>query len=127
MFCRCEGGTNLVAMEAMAAGVPSILSNNTGHGDLVNAGCSQGTHKTNWACVPLRRQKLLVPEASSQQMNPYEDWGESDIAECVEKLKILWRNETLRLRVGQNGAALIASSMTWELYRAKLASALKAC
>ncbi|MGE0725144.1 MAG: glycosyltransferase, partial [Alphaproteobacteria bacterium] len=32
---RCEGGTNLVAMECMAAGVPTILSANTGHLDLL--------------------------------------------------------------------------------------------
>ncbi len=32
---RCEGGTNLVAMEAMASGVPCILSANTGHLDLI--------------------------------------------------------------------------------------------
>jgi glycosyltransferase involved in cell wall biosynthesis len=28
---RCEGGTNLVAMECMACGLPVILSRNTGH------------------------------------------------------------------------------------------------
>ena len=32
---RCEGGTNLVAMEAMACGVPTILSANTGHLNLI--------------------------------------------------------------------------------------------
>ncbi|MBY0510388.1 MAG: glycosyltransferase family 4 protein, partial [Rhodospirillaceae bacterium] len=32
---RCEGGTNLVAMEAMACGVPVALSRNTGHLDLI--------------------------------------------------------------------------------------------
>ena len=32
---RCEGGTNLVAMEAMACGVPAILSANTGHLNLI--------------------------------------------------------------------------------------------
>jgi len=32
---RVEGGTNLVAMEAMAAGVPVVISNNTGHVDIV--------------------------------------------------------------------------------------------
>lgn len=31
---RCEGGTNLVAMEAMACGIPTILSDGTGHHDL---------------------------------------------------------------------------------------------
>ena len=32
---RVEGGTNLVAMEAAAMGVPTILSKNTGHEDLL--------------------------------------------------------------------------------------------
>ncbi|WP_333808451.1 glycosyltransferase [Phenylobacterium sp.] len=33
---RCEGGTNLVAMETLALGVPSLLSANTGHMDLLD-------------------------------------------------------------------------------------------
>ena len=33
---RCEGGTNLMAMEALACGLPTILSNNTGHRDLLD-------------------------------------------------------------------------------------------
>ena len=32
---RCEGGTNLVAMETMACGVPSIIAANTGQLDLI--------------------------------------------------------------------------------------------
>jgi glycosyltransferase involved in cell wall biosynthesis len=32
---RCEGGTNLVAMECVACGVPIIISSNTGHLDLL--------------------------------------------------------------------------------------------
>jgi glycosyltransferase involved in cell wall biosynthesis len=35
---RVEGGTNLVAMEAMAAGVPLVISNSTGHIDIVGSG-----------------------------------------------------------------------------------------
>lgn len=31
---RCEGGTNLVAMEALACGIPTILSDGTGHLDV---------------------------------------------------------------------------------------------
>ena len=34
---RCEGGTNLVAMECLACGIPTILSANTGHLDLLQA------------------------------------------------------------------------------------------
>jgi glycosyltransferase involved in cell wall biosynthesis len=33
---RAEGGTNVAAMEALSAGVPTILSNNTGHLDLID-------------------------------------------------------------------------------------------
>ncbi|NNE34113.1 MAG: glycosyltransferase family 4 protein, partial [Rhodothermales bacterium] len=43
---RAEGGTNLVAMEALACGVPSILAANTGQLDLVG----------DVPCFPLREQ-----------------------------------------------------------------------
>ena len=43
---RAEGGTNLVAMECLAAGVPTILSANTGHLDLID----------DSRCFPLRTQ-----------------------------------------------------------------------
>jgi glycosyltransferase involved in cell wall biosynthesis len=33
---RCEGGTNLVAMECLACGIPTVLSANTGHLDLID-------------------------------------------------------------------------------------------
>ena len=46
---RGEGGTNLVAMEAMASGVPVIISNNTGHVDIINE---------DW-CYPLTKQKPI--------------------------------------------------------------------
>ena len=36
---RCEGGTNLVAMEAIACGIPTVLSANSGHLDLMRLGC----------------------------------------------------------------------------------------
>jgi len=34
---RCEGGTNLVAQECLAVGVPTVLSRGTGHLDLIEA------------------------------------------------------------------------------------------
>ena len=42
---RCEGGTNLVAMEAAAAGAPLVLSGAHGHADLARS----------LRCTPLRR------------------------------------------------------------------------
>ena len=35
---RCEGGTNLMAMETLACGVPTLISANTGHLDLLAMG-----------------------------------------------------------------------------------------
>jgi len=68
---RCEGGTNLVAMEAMASGLPCILSANTGHLDLID--------EDN--CYPLLNQNKVAGL-------PYaKDWGESDVAEVVESLE----------------------------------------
>jgi len=57
---RAEGGTNLVAMECLAAGLPTVLSGNTGHLDLadhatmlsrqgrVPAGCPFYRDMTGW-------------------------------------------------------------------------------
>jgi hypothetical protein len=40
LFCnRAEGGTNLVAMETLAAGVPVVISSNTGHLDIASGTC----------------------------------------------------------------------------------------
>src|SRR3546814_1575573 len=54
---RCEGGTNLVAMECMACGVPTVLSANTGHLDLVGSG----------VCIPLETQRRSEEHTSELQ------------------------------------------------------------
>lgn len=78
---RCEGGTNLVAMEAMACGVPTLVADNTGQRDLVELiGCpSLGTQ---------RPVKVPADHANT------EDWGETDPDAVVEALeKIYTQNE----------------------------------
>ncbi|TCD58113.1 glycosyltransferase family 4 protein [Synechococcus sp. BS55D] len=65
---RCEGGTNLVAMEAIACGVPTLLSANSGHLDLMRLGCP--------GIVPLPCQdslKLPVNDGDN-----FRHWGEPD-------------------------------------------------
>lgn len=74
---RCEGGTNLVAMEAMACGVPSILSANTGHLDLI---------ETSDPLV-LRHQGQARP---TRHFPATEGWGESDPDEIVALLEQLY-------------------------------------
>ena len=67
---RCEGGTNLVAMEALAYGLPSIISKNTGHLDLIK----------NDNCIPLVVQKQIHGHDTT-------DWGESSVDEIVDLME----------------------------------------
>jgi tetratricopeptide (TPR) repeat protein/glycosyltransferase involved in cell wall biosynthesis len=82
---RCEGGTNLVAMESMASGVPTILSANTGHLDLVR----------DSDCFALRRQSSAV---ASAQFRGVDGWGESSIEEMVETLEQIYTDRAEALQ-----------------------------
>lgn len=90
---RCEGGTNLVAMEAMACGVPSILSANTGHLDLLRDG----------AALALTDQRP-IPSAPG--------WRESSIEEILAALETLYTDRTKARQIGTAGAKLL-SGLTW--------------
>lgn len=92
---RAEGGTNLVAMECMACGVPTILSANTGHLDLIADG----------VCLPLRSQ-AGVPGAA------FRGWGTSCIDEMVEALETVYA-DTSRARALGAGAAAAMAGLSW--------------
>ena len=96
---RCEGGTNLVAMECMACGIPTILSANTGHLDLLHR---------DGAAYRLERQGSASCEGYDTQ-----DWGESDVEEIIEKLESVWRDREAARATGRQGAEFIAP-MTWK-------------
>lgn len=88
---RGEGGTNLVAMEAMACGVPSILSANTGHLDLINDG----------DLLVLRHQGHARP---TRHFPATEGWGESDPDEVVALLEQLYSDRGHARRCGAAAA-----------------------
>lgn len=90
---RCEGGTNLVAMEAMACGVPTILSANTGHLDLLKDG----------AALALADQRPIpaVP-----------GWCESNIEEILAALEALYTDRTRAAGIGTAGGRLL-SGLSW--------------
>jgi glycosyltransferase involved in cell wall biosynthesis len=94
---RCEGGTNLVAMECLACGIPTILSANTGHLDLLRHGIA----------LPLDRQ--AAPESAGLDTT---DWGESDVEEMVEALEAVWRDRAAAAALG-NRAARFMAGMNW--------------
>jgi glycosyltransferase involved in cell wall biosynthesis len=92
---RVEGGTNLAAMEAMACGLPTILSANTGHLDLIAGG----------NCLALRHQKPT-------NLDDAEGWNDSEVDEIVEALEMLYRDRAGAAAIGQRGAAELAQ-LTW--------------
>lgn len=106
---RCEGGTNLVAMECMACGIPVILSANTGHLDLLR----------NGGAIPLDRQKPV-----SHRNLDTTDWGESDVEEIVEKLELVWQDRVSAAAVAARGVEAMAR-LTWRSQIDALLQAIK--
>lgn len=97
---RCEGGTNLVAMEAMSCGIPCILSSNTGHLDIIR--------EDN--CLPLLIQRPVKYSCDYLGFTSQRGWGESDIDEILAAL------ETVYAKRGPSPESIRASmlEMTWE-------------
>ena len=129
---RCEGGTNLVAMECLAAGVPTILSANTGHLDLL-AGPD--------VAIPLRRQRPLgsrrpagtddrggaegvAPRlhlvTSSGEPMGTDGWGESDVEEIVEALEKVHADRAGAAERAARAAAWMASEWSWDRHVERL-------
>jgi len=95
---RCESGTNLVAMEAMACGLPTILAANTGHLDLIRPGL----------CHPLTRQRPVRPISGLGT----DGWGDSDPEEAAALLEAIYTDRAGAARIAAAGAAAMAN-LTW--------------
>ncbi|MDJ1180521.1 tetratricopeptide repeat protein [Roseofilum sp. BLCC_M91] len=103
---RAEGGTNLAAMECLACGIPTILSANTGHLDLLNRG----------AGYPLKTQ---YPVPSHPHFRGTEGWGNSDIEEILATLEWIYQNRQQAKKQGKKFAKVM-QSLTWEKQIQKL-------
>jgi glycosyltransferase involved in cell wall biosynthesis len=97
---RAEGGTNLVAMECMACGIPVILSRNTGHLDLIE--------EDN--CYQLADQRAVENRWNS--IGDVQCWGESQVDEVVERLEQAYADRAEAARRGRRGAAMM-KRLTW--------------
>ena len=98
---RAEGGTNLLAMECLASGVPTILSANTGHLDMIRR---TGTFAAE-------RQRPVT--ATPPNIRSTAGWGESDIDELVEFLEWVYTHgDAALLRAA--AAAQSMRALTWE-------------
>ncbi|MCC7195152.1 MAG: tetratricopeptide repeat protein [Gemmatimonadaceae bacterium] len=108
---RCEGGTNLVAMEAMACGVPVVLSANTGHLNLIGAD----------TCYVLEHQAPIATAPA-----PYTGtfcWGESDPDELIAHLEAAYVDRSGAARRGATAAALM-QELPWQSQAELLVAAL---
>lgn len=94
---RAEGGTNLVAMECMACGVPVILSKNTGHLDLIG---------------PDHTISLTTQDRVSFPGMGTEGWGESSVDEIVDALEKVYQNRQDAQKIGQQ-AAIFMQNWSW--------------
>ncbi|CAO3363183.1 hypothetical protein [Azospirillum melinis] len=103
---RCEGATNLVAMEAMACGVPVVLSNNTGHRDLLKSP-TQGDD----LCLTLDRQVPVADRDGSRF-----GWGESSVDELVEALERLYADRAAAKARAARAKAFIRTERSWRAF-----------
>lgn len=94
---RAEGGTNLVAMECLAAGVPTVLSANTGHLDLLR-------DMPAWA---LTRQRAV---AAPTLQHAIADWGESDVDEIVGTLEAIHAD---RAAAAERARRCVEAMVSW--------------
>jgi glycosyltransferase involved in cell wall biosynthesis len=97
---RAEGGTNLVAMECMACGLPVILSRNTGHLDLIE----------NDNCYALDHQRPVAGAFAG--VDGVAGWGESDVEELVARLEQVFGDHTEAARRGRLAANTL-SKLSW--------------
>lgn len=116
---RCEGGTNLMAMETLACGLPTLVSANTGHLDLLNMGMDHclSVGATGIGCV---NPDLIT--GYGRDLRGF--WGETDpeeLLQCWLKIasdKVSWRQQ------GQKQAAAM-QAMSWKASMKRLMDLLK--
>ena len=108
---RCEGGTNLVAMECMACGVPVALSRNTGHLDLIRPD----------NCYSLDMQ---IPIGAVTGRANLEGWGETFIDELVTAMEKAYTDREDARRRGAAGAAFM-QNWGWATQVGRLIEALR--
>lgn len=111
---RCEGGTNLMAMETLACGVPTLLSANTGHLDLLELNLPHviGVGNNGLGAV---NKDICRPYGG----DPLCLWGETDPLEVAASWRAIaadraqWRSRGI-------AGALKFKSFSWAASMAKL-------
>lgn len=103
---RCEGATNLVAMEVMGCGVPVILSANTGHLDLIRPDPAKPDN-----CWALTRQTPMANPKGNRT-----GWMDSSVEELVEHLEAIHRDRAEAKARADRALAFIRGERTWSAF-----------
>jgi hypothetical protein len=80
---RCEGGTNLVAMELIACGIPAIISANTGHLDLMQrtfarpVDCDPATNESDLDQILHELERVFSGHIGSSAYNGLSGWDQT--------------------------------------------------
>jgi glycosyltransferase involved in cell wall biosynthesis len=109
---RAESGTNLFATQALAAGVPSVLSDNTGHGDL----------------LALRTPLTWAVPSYPNALDPA-GWGESRVDEVVAALAEVYaayQQGKVDADAGESIAEAVHRVFTWQACYENITSATEA-
>jgi glycosyltransferase involved in cell wall biosynthesis len=107
---RAEGATNFAAVECLACGVPTILSANTGHLDILS----------DEICYPLKAQG---PVRTTKFFPNVDGWGESSVDEILDRLEEIYRDRAAARRRGA-AAADAMRRITWENQAGALLNAI---
>lgn len=96
---RCEGGTNLVLMEYMACGKPTIASFNSGHKDILTSENSIKIEKMRQIKVYKEKKNIAI-------------WDEPNLDEIISHLEWAYHNRE-NLKVIGEQAGIDLGKMTW--------------
>jgi len=113
---RCEGGTNLMAMETLACGIPTLISANTGHLDLLAMGFG---HALPMGQAGLGQVDPVVQRAYGD--DPLGLWGETDPEQLLEWWLRIAANRDEWRRHGRQHAEAV-KSLSWRKSMSKLLS-----
>ena len=101
------------AMEAMSVGVPVIISNNTGHMDIIDPAHCYPLHNTPVAEVMPSWKEHVI------------GWGESDPEEAYHKLEEIYNDRDKAKEKGLRASKFIRQHFTWEASIARIARLMK--
>ena len=103
-----------MAMETLACGIPTLLSANTGHLDLLEMGMAHAISVGNGGVGKVPQEITTAYGGDAGGL-----WGETDPEELVEWWLRLWKEKQTWRHHGQQGAGAMAT-MNWQTSMEKL-------